>query len=154
MTASTLRVENLRVEYAGVKAVRGVSVNVAAGECTAIIGANGAGKTSLLRGISGITAARSDGIWLDDLRMDTLPAERRARNGLGHVLEGRHIFPGLTVQENLELGHLSHRGHTMSKELDRVHALFPDLVTRADVHAGSSQRRPATVPGDRASNDG
>jgi ABC-type branched-subunit amino acid transport system ATPase component len=137
MSTSALRVENLRVEYAGVKAVRGVSVDVAAGECTAIIGANGAGKTSFLRGISGITAARCDGIWLNDLRIDNLPAEKRARNGLGHVLEGRHIFPGLTVQENLELGHLSRRGHAISTELDRVHALFPDLVTRADMHAGS-----------------
>lgn len=137
MAASTLRVENLRVEYSGVKAVRGVTVNVAAGECTAIVGANGAGKTSMLRGISGITAARSDGIWLNDVRIDNLPAEKRARKGLGHVLEGRHIFPGLTVRENLELGHLSRSGHAISNELDRVHALFPDLVTRADVHAGS-----------------
>jgi ABC-type branched-subunit amino acid transport system ATPase component len=132
-----LTVKNIRVSYGGVQAVQGASIEVRPAACTAIIGANGAGKTSLLRGISGIVPARTDGIWLGDRRIDTLPPERRAKAGLGHVLENRHIFPGLSVRRNLELGQVALRGRDMSHGLKNVHDLFPDLLTMADVPAGS-----------------
>lgn len=134
--ASSLRVRNLRVAYGGVHAVRGIDINATAGVCTSVIGANGAGKTSLLRGISGLVPARSDGIWLDDVRIDARSPEERARLGLGHVLEGRHIFPGLTVRENLELGQMRLRHDELQGRVESMYELFPDLRARSDVHAG------------------
>jgi ABC-type branched-subunit amino acid transport system ATPase component len=136
MVASSLRVRNLRVAYGGVHAVRGIDIDATAGACTSVIGANGAGKTSLLRGISGLVAARSDGIWLDDVRIDARSPEERARLGLGHVLEGRHIFPGLTVRENLELGQLRLRHDELQRRIESMYELFPDLRARSDVRAG------------------
>jgi ABC-type branched-subunit amino acid transport system ATPase component len=134
--AAALRVSNLRVAYAGVHAVSGIDLDVAEGACTAIIGANGAGKTSLLRGISGLVSARSDGIWLVDQRIDGKSPEARARLGLGHVLEGRHIFPGLTVRENLELGQMRVHRDELNARLDSMYQLFPDLKARSAVAAG------------------
>ena len=134
--ASSLRVRNLRVSYGGVHAVRGIDIDATAGACTSVIGANGAGKTSLLRGISGLVSARSDGIWIDDVRIDGRSPEERALLGLGHVLEGRHIFPGLTVRENLELGQMRLRHSELQGRVDSVYELFPDLRSRSDVRAG------------------
>jgi ABC-type branched-subunit amino acid transport system ATPase component len=134
--AQPLRVRNLRVSYGGVHAIRGVDIDAAAGACTAIIGANGAGKTSLLRAISGLVASRSDGIWLGEQRLDGKSPEDRARVGIGHVLEGRHIFPGLTVQENLELGQLRLHRDQLHARVDSMYELFPDLRARSGVRAG------------------
>jgi ABC-type branched-subunit amino acid transport system ATPase component len=99
---SALRVENLRVRYGGVTAVEDLSLVVPAGTCVALLGANGAGKTSTLRGIGGLESA-SGRVFLGDTRLHGLSASRRARAGLGHVLENRHVFKSLTVAENLKV---------------------------------------------------
>ncbi len=123
-----LRVTSLAVAYRGVHAVRDVSLEVADTTCVAILGANGAGKTSILRGISGLAqTSRKSEVWLAGARVDRLPPERRARRGLGHVLENRHIFPGLSVRENLELGQIAAGGARSVGKLDTVFALFPEL---------------------------
>jgi ABC-type branched-subunit amino acid transport system ATPase component len=102
MSGGRLRVEGLRVRYGGVTSVEDLSLTVEPGTCVALLGANGAGKTSTLRGIGGLTAAGGR-IWLDERRLDALPANKRAQAGLGHVLEGRHVFKSLTVAENLRV---------------------------------------------------
>ncbi|WP_432974892.1 ABC transporter ATP-binding protein [Dactylosporangium sp. CA-233914] len=102
MNGGRLKVDGLRVRYGGVTAVEDLSLTVEPGTCLALLGANGAGKTSTLRGIGGLAAA-GGGIWLDERRLDTLPASKRARAGLGHVLEGRHVFKSLSVAENLRV---------------------------------------------------
>lgn len=137
MLGSTLRVLDLWVTYGGVHAVDGLSLEATAGECTALIGANGAGKTSTLRGISGLGPARSRGIWIDDRRIDRERPERRAAIGLGHVLEGRHIFPRFSVRENLELGQVATTRNDTKENLDLVYKVFPDLAHMQSVKAGS-----------------
>ena len=126
---SALDVESLQVRYGGVEAVSGVTLHVEPGQCTAIVGANGAGKTSLLRGISGLVGcSRTTRIWVEGERVDSRPAHQRARLGVGHVLQERHLFPTLTVRENLELGRQAVRGRRPSEEsLQKVLHLFPEL---------------------------
>jgi len=99
---AVLKVEGLRVRYGGVTAVEDLSLTVRPGTCLALLGANGAGKTSTLRGIGGLASATGK-VYLDDRRLDNLSASRRAQAGLGHVLEGRHVFKALTVAENLRV---------------------------------------------------
>jgi len=118
--------------------VRGVSFDVEAGVCTAIVGANGAGKTSILRGISGLTPTRKGTeVSLDGKRIDSLAPDRRSRAGLGHVLEGRHIFPQLSVRENLELGKIARQTRDVVSGLDDVLELFPDLTSMLDRRGAS-----------------
>jgi len=101
---SELVVQNLTVRYGAVIAAEGVSLTVQPGECVVLLGANGAGKTSTLHGIGGLTASVGK-VRLGDVELSGLPASKRARAGLGHVLEGRHVFPGMTVAENLDVAH-------------------------------------------------
>jgi len=126
---SALEVHSLEVRYGGVQAVAGVNLDVAPGQCTAIVGANGAGKTSLLRGISGLVGcSRNTRILLEGGRIDDRPAHQRARAGVGHVLQERHLFPSLTVRDNLELGRRTVRDrHTREDPLPKVLQLFPEL---------------------------
>jgi ABC-type branched-subunit amino acid transport system ATPase component len=139
VSEARLRVENLTVSYRGIVAVDKVSLEVDAGSCVAIIGANGAGKTSVLWGISGLKGSgRGSAIWLDGERIEGLPAERRVRRGLGHVLEGRHIFPNLTVQENLEMGLVAGRvkGKEAKDRMAEVEEIFPELKSITGVRGG------------------
>jgi ABC-type branched-subunit amino acid transport system ATPase component len=131
MTEPLLVVSDLRVEYAGVVAVDGVSFSVPEKSCTAILGANGAGKTSILRAISGLTPC-SGSVLLDGRRIDDLTSERRARIGLGHVLEGRHIFPRLTVRENLILGGVAAGKRRQDSVQEQIFDMFPDLRDMLD----------------------
>ena len=101
-----LRVEGIEAGYGGILAVADVSLTVAPGEIVALLGANGAGKSSTLKAISGLIAAdrgqvRKGAIRLDGQDVLGLPTNRLAGRGLVHVLEGRHVFPHLTVEENL-----------------------------------------------------
>jgi branched-chain amino acid transport system ATP-binding protein len=118
-----LVIEDFRAAYGGVRALRGVSLRVADGQCAAVLGANGAGKTTLLRSISGLVAhegrARLDGEPL------TGGAEKVARLGVGHVLEGRHVFTQLTVKENLEVGRFGARNRGANERVDAIIDLFP-----------------------------
>lgn len=129
MSPSLLEVENLSVSYAGVKAVHGISFSVGKAECVALVGPNGAGKTSVLRAIGGLTGTdRRTHIRLSGSSIDRLSAERRARLGIGHVLEGRHIFFGLTVHENLRLGfRRTVTCRRPSERIDHVFNVFPEL---------------------------
>jgi branched-chain amino acid transport system ATP-binding protein len=118
--------------YGDIVALRGIDIDVAAGEAVALIGANGAGKTTLLRAISGLMPLRSGQISLDGAALDARSPEKRVRAGIAHVPEGRKIFPGLTVRENLELGAAVRRGSRADLQMDlaRMYDLFPRLKER------------------------
>lgn len=126
-----LVVEDLCVQYGGVRAVTGLTITVSAGTCTTLLGANGAGKTSVLRGIGGLTKATGK-VTLAGQRLDGLSASRRARAGLGHVLEGRHVFPTLTVAENIAVA----RGRSHHEIKTDPLELLPELRPHLDRPAG------------------
>ncbi|MFF0817135.1 ABC transporter ATP-binding protein [Rhodococcus sp. NPDC003318] len=134
-----LVVENLSVHYGGVRAVSDLTVTVPAGTCTALLGANGAGKTSALRGIGGLTKA-SGRVTLAGERLDHLPASGRAGAGLGHVLEGRHVFPGLTVAENIEVARRRARHELKADPLELLPELRPHLERPAGGLSGGQQQ--------------
>lgn len=124
---------DLRVSYGSVRALRGVSLTVADGACAAILGANGAGKSSLLKAISGLVPS-TGGVRLGSAALRGSP-DSRARRGLGHVLEGRHVFRELTVRENIEVG--LPRGHRWSDDtVVEVLDAFPLLKSKLDRRAG------------------
>jgi len=130
-----LEVSNLGVRYGAVVAVENVSFEVVPGQCVGIVGANGAGKTSLLRGIGGLTKASAETrLRFRGQDIEKWTAVNRAKAGLGHVLEHRHIFPALSVHENLDIVPRK-PGVDGAAQFDRVLALFPEL------HA--SMRKPA-----------
>jgi branched-chain amino acid transport system ATP-binding protein len=134
----TLAVKNLSVSYRGVTAVHDVSLSVEAGQCVAVIGANGAGKTSLLRGISGLVRTPRDSqVFLDGRPLHRVGAAKRARLGLGHVLESRHVFSDLTVEQNLVLGRVAARMRGGGAELADAYKLFPALEAMKDKPASS-----------------
>ena len=125
-----LSCKNLRVSYGDIEALHGVDLSVAAGETVALIGVNGAGKSTLLRAISGLLPIQGD-ILYDDTTLRGNSPERRAQIGIGHVPEGRRIFPGLTVRENLEIGAYVRRGTKGRKDdLEKVFQMFPRLKER------------------------
>jgi branched-chain amino acid transport system ATP-binding protein len=124
-----LQVDELHTAYGPVRALDGVSFEVARGSVTAVLGANGAGKTSLLRTLSGLVRARSGRIRLEDRSIGHLPVERIVRLGMAHVPEGRGVIGELSVEENLRLGGLW-RGHGGRRGLDEVYELFPQLRGR------------------------
>jgi ABC-type branched-subunit amino acid transport system ATPase component len=128
MPESALVVENLGVRYGGVTAVKDVSFVVSHGSCIGIVGANGAGKTSLLRGIGGLEpTTRGTKITFDGTLVGGTDASKRARLGLGHVLEHRHLFPQLTVRQNLELGARAVGGRADELNVKDVCEMFPIL---------------------------
>jgi branched-chain amino acid transport system ATP-binding protein len=133
-----LEIENLDLYYGDAQALDGVSLNVAAGELVAIVGANGAGKSSLIRTIAGIETARSGKIRFKGESIAGLPSYTVCNLGIGQVAEGRQIFPTLTVQENLEMGALLPRARDkMQVQLAKVYDLFPRLAERRGQYAGT-----------------
>ncbi|MFT4085477.1 MAG: ABC transporter ATP-binding protein [Nocardioides sp.] len=123
-----LRVEGLSVRYGGVVAVSGVSFGVEPGESVGIIGANGAGKTSTLKAIMGLAPRQAAAIRLGEVDLTRTKARNVVRQGIGYVPEGRHIFGGLTVERNLELGAYSRKWQGDDDEsLREVYRLFPVL---------------------------
>lgn len=134
--AAALEVESLRVRYGGVTAVDGISFSVRAGEVTVLLGANGAGKTSTLRGVGGLErTSRGSSVRLCGRELAGMDAAARARGGLGHCQEGRRVFAGLTVEENLALGRVA-RGSRKALAVDEIFAIFPELRERRRLHAG------------------
>ena len=116
-----LDVQGLRVSYGRLEALRGVSLRVDDGEIVALVGSNGAGKTTLLRTISGLCAPRSGSVTFCGQDLLSLPTDRRVGLGLVHVPEGRRLFPGLSVRQNLELGaHQARDRAGMDERLDLV----------------------------------
>ena len=104
MTAPLLRLTDVHTFYSGIEALKGISLEVHAGETVAVIGANGAGKTTTLMTISGIHPPRRGSVLLEGREISRLPPHRVVEQGICHVPEGRHIFPRLSVEENLEMG--------------------------------------------------
>jgi branched-chain amino acid transport system ATP-binding protein len=131
MTAPILQVRNLRASIAGQQVVEDVSFDVPATGITAVLGRNGAGKTSTLRGILGLISRRGE-VRLDGERIDGLSTHRIVQRGVGYVPEDRDVFAGLTVGENLAL---AERQREPRREF--VAQLFPDLVARRDQRAGT-----------------
>lgn len=123
-----LEVARLDAFYGDLQALHDVSVNVDAGESVALVGANGAGKTTFLKCVSGLIAHKRGSITFDGGEIFAAPAEAIARLGIALTPEGRMLFPSLNVEENLQMGGLSHRrGHW---DLERVYRLFPLLAER------------------------
>ena len=104
MSAALLKVENLDLFYGDAQALAGVSLEIAAGEIVAIVGANGAGKSSLIRAIHGIEKPARGAVLFDGVDIAGWPSHRVCEVGIGHVAEGRQVFPNLSVLENLEMG--------------------------------------------------
>ena len=126
-----LKVDNLSVHYGVIQAVKDVSFEVNEGEVVTLIGANGAGKTSILRTISGLVRPSAGKIEFLGQEIQKEPARRIVANGLSQVPEGRHVFPGLTVLENLELGaFLRNDREKNQKNLKKVFDRFPRLEER------------------------
>jgi len=143
--SALLEVRDLVVRYGAVEAVKGISFTVDEGQVVCLVGSNGAGKTTTLRAISGLLPVASGSISFGGRRIDGVPAHQVVTLGLGHSPEGRHVFPRLTVEENLLLGAFSRgRGAETRGDLDRVYDMFPVLGERrrnpAGVFSGGEQQ--------------
>jgi branched-chain amino acid transport system ATP-binding protein len=133
-----LSVEKLDLYYGDAPALSGVSLEVPKGEIVAIVGANGAGKSSLIRCIAGIERARSGRILFNQKTISGLESHRICNLGIGQVAEGRQVFPSLTVLENLQMGAMLPRARTAAKRnLDDVFSLFPKLAERQSQISGT-----------------
>ena len=134
-----LEIKDLRVFYGKIEAIKGISVTVNQGEIVTLIGANGAGKTTTLKTISGLRPVSSGSIIFDGQDISNVPAHKRVELGLSQSPEGRGIFPGMTVLENLEIGKYfrKERSAEMSEDLDKVYHLFPRLKERAKQAGGT-----------------
>lgn len=132
-----LELTNLTVSYGAVRALSGMSLQADAGTITAVVGANGAGKSSLLRAISGLAPVLEGQIRVDGTDITKLPPQRRAKLGVSHAMEGRRIFPGMSVEDNLRLAWNFGRKRTRWPDaLARVFDTFPILSQKAAVPAG------------------
>lgn len=132
-----LTVTDLTAGYAKAQVLFGLSLEVAEGELVALLGANGAGKTTALRTISGLIRPWSGSISLDGQSLTGLSAAKRAKLGLGHVPEGRQLFPLMTVEENLLLGAAFLAWEHKNTELEQIYQLFPRLLERRTQLAGT-----------------
>jgi branched-chain amino acid transport system ATP-binding protein len=133
-----LSVENIDVFYGDAQALDGVSLQVEQGAIVAIVGANGAGKTSLIRTIAGMNRPARGAIRYRDTNIAGLPSHKVCNLGIGQVAEGRQVFPTLTVAENLDMGALLPRARAdRDKNRDRVLAMFPRLQERMRQAAGT-----------------
>ncbi len=131
-----LEVNDIHVYYGKVAALRGVDIEVGEGEIVALIGANGAGKTTTLKTISGLRPLSGGHIKFDGRDISKMPAHKRVKLGIGQAPEGRGIFPGMTVQENLQMGAYGRRGD-VSHDLADVYDLFPRLAERRSQFGGT-----------------
>jgi branched-chain amino acid transport system ATP-binding protein len=134
-----LEIENVHVHYGKVEALKGISFTVHAGEIVTLIGGNGAGKTTTLKTISGVRAVSSGRITFEGDDLSKVPAHRRVERGLSQAPEGRGIFPGMTVVENLEMGLYARKASraTATADFDRVFGLFPRLAERRKQAGGT-----------------
>ena len=134
-----LEIKDLHVHYGKIEAIKGISVVVNEGEIVTLIGANGAGKTTTLKTISGLRPVSSGSIVFDGKDISKLPAHDRVRLGISQAPEGRGIFPGMTVLENLEMGkyHLKMKGVEIKEDLEKIYSLFPRLKERASQAGGT-----------------
>jgi branched-chain amino acid transport system ATP-binding protein len=133
-----LEVGDLQVHYGTVEAVKGVSFHLDAGEMISLIGANGAGKSTILRTLTGLVPPSAGTITFDNISLVGLSPHQIIRMGIGHVPEGRRLFPKMTVLENLKMGaYLQRRKADVAATLERIYEHFPILKERGQQRAGS-----------------
>ena len=130
-----LDLSNIETCYGPVMAIRGVSMVVVTGEITVLLGANGAGKTTVLKTISGAMEPRKGKVVLDSREIQGMDPDATARLGIGHVPEGREVFPFLTVEENLLMGAFNRRDAEVQSDMAMVYDYFPVLTDKAKQQA-------------------
>lgn len=134
-----LDIKDLKVSYGKIEAIKGISLNVKQGEIVTLVGANGAGKTTLLKTISGLLKPSAGVISFEGKDIQTIAPHNRVLEGLCQAPEGRGIFPGMTVLENLEMGKFSRKEwkNELKEDLDRMYQLFPRLKERQNQTGGT-----------------
>jgi branched-chain amino acid transport system ATP-binding protein len=133
-----LEVDDIHTFYGNIEALKGVSLEVEKGDVVTLIGSNGAGKSTTLRSISGLTPPRQGSIRFDGREIGETPAQDIVRLGVSQAPEGRKIFPRMTVRQNLELGaYLRNDGDGIERDMERVFDLFPRLTERAKQKGGT-----------------
>jgi branched-chain amino acid transport system ATP-binding protein len=132
-----LEVDDLHTHYGSIEALKGVSLTVDEGEVVTLIGSNGAGKSTTLRSISGLTPASAGAVRFSGEDITRVPAHEIVSYGIALAPEGRHCFPRMTVRENLDLGAYHRRRAEIAADLDRVFTLFPRLHEREKQKAGT-----------------
>ncbi|GAB3598759.1 ABC transporter ATP-binding protein [Angustibacter peucedani] len=134
-----LEVEGLCVNYGRIEAIREISFGVPEGSVVTLIGANGAGKTTTMKTVSGLRPVRAGKVVFDGKDITNMPAHHRVELGITQSPEGRGVFPGMTVMENLEMGAYTRKDRkaTAAKDLERVFGLFPRLSERSSQMAGT-----------------
>lgn len=135
-SAGALEVRNIETYYGPIMAIRGISLDVQAGQIVALLGANGAGKTTVLKTISGAMEPQKGSVHLNGEPIHKLDPDVVARRGIAHVPEGREVFPFLTVDENLRVGAFSRRDDNVQSDLDQVYEYFPALQDLRTLPAG------------------
>ena len=133
---SLLEIKDLRVSYGGIEALKGIFFHVEEGQIVTLIGANGAGKSTTLRAISGLAPVKSGTILYDGQAINGLNPQKIVSMGVGMVPEGRHVFPNLTVLENLKIGAYLRRDD-LKHDIEYVYSLFPRLRERSWQMAGT-----------------
>ncbi len=138
MMNKILEIKNLQVSYGSIKAVKGISLSVTEGQIVAILGSNGAGKTSTLRTISGLVKSAGGEIVYNNKSITNVSPNKIAKLGVAQSPEGRQIFPDLTVEENLRIGAFVLKDkEQIKKNLKQVYTYFPRLEERKTQHAGT-----------------
>jgi branched-chain amino acid transport system ATP-binding protein len=132
-----LEVDDVHTFYGTIEALKGVSLTVEEGEIVTLIGANGAGKSTVLRTICGLNAPREGTVTFDGEEISSRPPQAIVALGISHAPEGRHVFPRMTVRENLDMGAYLRRDKDVESDLDRVYELFPRLQERQRQAAGT-----------------
>ena len=133
-----LSIKDLHVSYGGIKALQGINIDVPDGKIVTLIGANGAGKSTMLRTISGLVKAEAGSIKLDNVELIGLPINKICAEGIALSPEGRHVFADLTVEENLKIGaYLRNDKETIANDMKCVYSLFPRLKERSWQYAGT-----------------
>ncbi|WML52359.1 ABC transporter ATP-binding protein [Neobacillus sp. PS3-12] len=133
-----LTVKNLQVNYGSVQALKDISIEVKQGEIVTLIGSNGAGKSTLLKTISGLIRPKQGSITFEGKDLTSIPPEKIVSIGISHVPEGRKIFSGMTVMENLRIGAYQRKDKKgIEKDLEEVFSLFPILKDRKNQDAGT-----------------
>jgi len=132
-----LETKNMRVLYQKAEALRGVSLSVTEGEIITLVGANGAGKSTILKTISGLVKPSSGEIWFSDKRIDRLSPQEIVSRGISLVPEGRGIFRDMSVHHNLRMGAYLRGGSGVSKDLEKIYDFFPVLGERRTQQGGS-----------------
>ncbi len=132
-----LELENMHSYYGHIHALRGISLTVDEGEVVTLIGSNGAGKSTTMRSISGLTPPSQGSIRFDGQELAEMPAQDIVRLGISQSPEGRHVFPRMSVLENLEMGAFTRNDGQIRADIDRVYELFPRLKEREKQKAGT-----------------